>query len=371
MLASLFSTVILSASAEDGENVLPDKWKSYTEDFSDFNINDMKAGSSGKGALRGTVKTGTSEIITNGNESYLKVAPGRNEKLWFDIESEYYTLSFDFFMHANTTSWYGLYLLAGTINGGEINGWKWFLLNNAVRPGCQTNDCITENVGANVFNNGQANTDTWLTVRYVCNGDTMSLLIQNRETGTVLYDKSYTWTCDHGSGIKTPMLNFAQPADAADVWYYFDNIRFRNTTGDLDVVGVQSSAIADGEYAVRFVGTVNTTEYEKVGFEVVASYLENGVAKERTFTVDTCEVYTSILASNGNGVYSVTAKELGGKYLIALSITGIPASLGEVTFSVHSFAKMPDSEDMVKSETAAITATNDGSTVTLKVPDSE
>jgi hypothetical protein len=151
--------------------------------------------------------------------------------------------------------------------------------------------------------------------------------------------------------------------------FYIDNIRYENTTGKLDVVGVQSTAVANDKYSVRFIGTVNSTHaYDKLGFEVVASYTEGGVAKTKTFKLDTCQVYTSILASGaGNAPYVVSASQLGGEYLIALNITDIPSDLGEISFTVKAFGYYNDGIE-VRSEVAAFTATPNGDAVDLAKP---
>ena len=93
-----------------------------------------------------------------------------------------------------------------------------------------------------------------------------------------------------------------------------DNYRLENTTGELACVATQTSGIANGKYAIRFIGTVDSENYDKVGFDITANYVENGVAKRKRFTLEDCTVYTSILASYGNEVYN--APDLGGKYLI-------------------------------------------------------
>lgn len=103
-----------------------------------------------------------------------------------------------------------------------------------------------------------------------------------------------------------------------------------NTNG-FKLVGVQDTDPAAEKINVRFVGVVDQPEdFQKIGIKVTA-YL-NG-EKHKDFDIATTEVYKAITGS-ANGVNStITAEELGGEYVYALTIKGVPAS-GTVTFEV-------------------------------------
>ncbi len=101
----------------------------------------------------------------------------------------------------------------------------------------------------------------------------------------------------------------------------------------MEVVGAQIAKENNStDYAVRFIGTIDTLDATSVGFKVTATY-NNGntdvVSDEKTYTATT--VYTSILADNTTiSPYS----SWQSKYLAVLPIQGIPDSYGNVTFSV-------------------------------------
>ena len=131
----------------------------------------------------------------------------------------------------------------------------------------------------------------------------------------------------------------------------------------MNCVGAQASTVADGKYAVRFIGALNTEAYAKAGFEVVANY---GNGESKTFLIDTCRGYTGILASYGNEIF--TAQDLGGKLLIALSIKNIPTSVGEITFTVKALAYENGAATPNESNAVTVKAVVDGDTVTLVKP---
>ena len=122
-----------------------------------------------------------------------------------------------------------------------------------------------------------------------------------------------------------------------------DNISIKSFDGSINFVGAQKSTTvaADNTYAVRFIGTVDSLDYTTVGFKIKATYTENGQTVTRIFDKTDCKVYTSITASANDNIESYTAEELGGNYLIALSIYGIPVSAGDVTFEIVTVSDIP------------------------------
>lgn len=129
--------------------------------------------------------------------------------------------------------------------------------------------------------------------------------------------------------MKLGNVNADRPNTAQD----FDDFRIYNKAltaeelkthlGTVGAVfhGVQSTAVADGVYGVRFVGSIDSLDYSRVGFRVTA---QNG-AKE--WDVPTTTVYDSLLGSTESGIESYTAAALRGEgsYLFALTIRNIPA----------------------------------------------
>ena len=84
----------------------------------------------------------------------------------------------------------------------------------------------------------------------------------------------------------------------------------------------------DGAYNIRFVSLIDSLEYGKIGYDIVATY-EDG---SKEFKVDCKTVYTALTASIDatDAAYTVTS----GYYIMALAITGIPVSVGTVHFTV-------------------------------------
>lgn len=96
--------------------------------------------------------------------------------------------------------------------------------------------------------------------------------------------------------------------------------------------GCQMSAVTSGKFNTRFVGTVNSTDYKEVGFEItVTNY--NGQAGDMV-VYDTDTVYSSIIGnSTVGGAVTYTAAELDGTYIYALSVNNI-STAHPVTFLV-------------------------------------
>ena len=94
-------------------------------------------------------------------------------------------------------------------------------------------------------------------------------------------------------------------------------------------------------YHIRFVSWIDSLEYDMAGYTIVASYTEGGVGKTKTFSGEKTRcniVYTSLTGSvSGNTVaYSV----VGDGYLVVLAVSGIPADVGTVTFTVTPYTEI-------------------------------
>ncbi len=105
---------------------------------------------------------------------------------------------------------------------------------------------------------------------------------------------------------------------------YFD---YNKPTG-ATTLGYQVTDVKDGAYNIRFVSLIDSLEYGKIGYDIVATY-EDG---SKEFSVDCKTVYTALTASVDatDAAYTVTS----GYYIMALAITGIPVSVGTVHFTV-------------------------------------
>lgn len=118
------------------------------------------------------------------------------------------------------------------------------------------------------------------------------------------------------------------------------------------LTGVQDGKVTDNNTtSVRFIATLrDTLRYERVGFRITV----NG-GEEKIFSCQ--HVYLKLLASENGAQVEVSAEAMGGSYLYALTVNGIPAT-GTVTFTVVPFA-----DDQADSE-GAQTYLGQGYTVT-------
>ncbi len=126
--------------------------------------------------------------------------------------------------------------------------------------------------------------------------------------------------------------------------YYGNLAQVEDETVDITFRGIQNTDFSAETFAVRFIATVDSTNYQRVGFYITEA--NNGV--ELDTSTDT--VYTAINSSTGN---AYTAAELGGKYITAIVIKGIPAGTA-LNFTVTPYVIDMDGQ---KQEGAAYTVT--------------
>ena len=383
-VATVLVTVPTAAAATPEENVLPNGWKVVTENFenqftiSSANATDLKKDQTfDTGSIFSTGASAQVQSVsvvadpTDATNKALKVETGtlsRYNILPKDFASNYYNVTFDLYWNLETNNIYnGFYLCHDGLDGN----WLFQVTDSFVRSYCgddannpesgSDKDGVANSKRITTFDADPAkatNYNTWLSLKYVRDNDTFTLKIWEKDNpANVLYEQSRTFACSCGNNNTTPMIRFVQDknVDAASAWMLIDNLRYENTTGELACVATQTSNVVDGKYAIRFIGTVDSENYEKVGFEIIANYKENGVAKRKRFVLEDCTVFTSILASYGNEVYQ--APDLGGKYLIALSIYDIPISYGDITFTVKAMGTAINSDGSttpVESKTATL-----------------
>lgn len=118
--------------------------------------------------------------------------------------------------------------------------------------------------------------------------------------------------------------------------------------GQVELRGIQSLAEPTGGVtSVRLIGIVNTLELEAVGFEIIATYRDaEGTVHygNDIVALSTGTVWSSVLA---NGNVSVTAEELGGKYVYAVTINNVPVGEGvQVDFFVMPYSIAEGLEDV-------------------------
>ena len=124
-----------------------------------------------------------------------------------------------------------------------------------------------------------------------------------------------------------------------------------------EIVGMQYTDPSADTQNVRFLAALHSLDGSAVGFEITASYLdENDDVATKNWEKSCNYVYSSIIATSGGGtVASVTANELGGTYLVALSVDGVPVEAGvQIDFVVKSYV-IDDNGDKRYSETKTFT----------------
>ena len=179
-------------------------------------------------------------------------------------------------------------------------------------------------------------TDKWYSFKIVYKTNKVDYYVWERDAeGGVATAKHVTVDINPLNPTHTPALRI-MGGGATNATVAFDNLSFCKDSIGVDTVGAQVSAIVNDEYAVRFVGTVDSLDYSEVGFSIAATYLNGTEEVTKYFTEASSTVYTAITA-NDQGIKAYTAEELGGKYLIALGIHGIPASIEHIRFDVTAF----------------------------------
>ena len=195
---------------------------------------------------------------------------------------------------------------------------------------------VTAGEGKNVvvMNTGNAQPDVveveageWFEVTIIMTESGSTVFVNNQFMGTTsvtFAGRTMNWGVFH--------FNYADTDNT--VAYYVDDIEINTTADDafVKVTGYQKTVVdGEGKYNVRFIASIADIygAQENIGFEVTCA------EHSKNWNGVTTTVYNSITANFGTE--SVTAEELGGKYVTAYAITGIPAELGEVELVVKPY----------------------------------
>lgn len=124
---------------------------------------------------------------------------------------------------------------------------------------------------------------------------------------------------------------FGSHADAEE-YYRLSGISEGYEASDaVGYYGCQERNITEGKYDVRFISTVNSLDFESAGM-IITAECDSGYYD---LSFETTLVYESLNALDGNGnTVAVTASEIGGQYIMAITVGNIPYSAGDVTFKV-------------------------------------
>ena len=102
-----------------------------------------------------------------------------------------------------------------------------------------------------------------------------------------------------------------------------------------DYVGYQTTEIHDDAFDVRMIAGLDSLDYAATGFVVTTLWENNGDIQAKERDIDTLTVYESLKA-NGK---TVTAAELGSKYLVALPVEDIDATKDHVEIVIRPYVK--------------------------------
>ncbi|MGM9683858.1 MAG: hypothetical protein ACI3XQ_09690 [Eubacteriales bacterium] len=128
--------------------------------------------------------------------------------------------------------------------------------------------------------------------------------------------------------------------------FEIDDFRIYNTTLNVanskaliplmapgaDFYGYQTSAIKDNKFDIRFVGSIEGSHYDKIGFKVTATYTGGTQSWDKSGT----KVFEKLLGSSDGDLLEYTPSLVrgNGSYLYALTILNIPDDVGSIEFSV-------------------------------------
>lgn len=178
----------------------------------------------------------------------------------------------------------------------------------------------------NYISSVEMEANEWYTITLVMTSSGSTVFCNNKLIGT-------TASTFAGREAEWGLFNFNANASDNTETYYIDDIEITTVADDnfVKVTGYQKTGVDGGKYNVRFIASiVDLYEgQENIGFEITAE------AFGKSWGEPTTTVYNSITANFGTE--SVEASELGGKYVTAYAITGIPADVGEVEFVVKPY----------------------------------
>ena len=104
------------------------------------------------------------------------------------------------------------------------------------------------------------------------------------------------------------------------------------------VVGCQNTEVDEaGLYSIRFVASIPKLEYSEAGFSIALNYTENGLPVEKSLNKKCRTAYEALTANAAGDIQKITASDMGGAYLLALTIDEIPQSIGKIDFTVRAY----------------------------------
>ena len=353
--------------SETPDGVLPGNWHTHVTDFNNGDFIDGKydiwswdtalaSASIAAGNNNNALKISHDSSLGNSRlHQYLNVAKA---DLDFDLGTNY-TIGFDLFIDdtfKNTSGYHRIHLRPfGT--AGDLGAWVdirssgiYVQVNGGPASGT---------VSIEDYDNQE------LRVEYTRQGQTgtISLWVKGDKTNTLL-TSTFTSISDFSTKTVQPAVRFETNVNEGAYW--LDNLTIANVDGSTSMVAAQASVEAeevieegatytDNLCSVRFIATIDSLNYSKAGFKVNAAW---GDGETLSWYVDDCVAYNAISA-NENGVNKeYTATQLGGKYLIAVTLTNIPKDIANgMTLTAEAFVISQDGYATVYSGEGAVDIT--------------
>lgn len=201
-------------------------------------------------------------------------------------------------------------------------------------------------VGLNVVNDAlyisNFDTNAWYSIKIVRNSNNADYYVWKKTDSISTAAHAVVGGATTDAGI--PKLRLMNES-VSDAVFCFDNFSVKSLDATVKIAGVQASTEIDENdtYAVRMIAAVDSNIYKNAGFAINATYTnKQGQKVKRTFEEFECNYYTSITAYEDYKLETYTADDFGGKYLLALSIYGIPVDAGDIQFEIVAKMDVPE-----------------------------
>lgn len=110
----------------------------------------------------------------------------------------------------------------------------------------------------------------------------------------------------------------------------------------MKLIGYQTTPLRNDTYDIRFIAGVKNLDASYMGFKIDYTFERNGATVRDSKTVYCEYVYKNLTTDFGNA--SISAKEEGYEYLLALAVNNIPSDLA-ITYTVTPFRQLESSSD--------------------------
>ena len=173
----------------------------------------------------------------------------------------------------------------------------------------------------------------------------------------VTADGRYFISLDVTAGEKIYFLVHSEAnwTDTDRVAFHFDSVRYTSIDINEGVKVTNAQYKAEGQnYAVRFIATVDSLDYDEIGFLIEA---DDG-HMTKSYDKHCTEVFDSLLALDGDNEVTHDAIDFNGRYLMTMTLGDIPTDgSGNATFRVYAYY-VQNGQPTVTQEAAIFTTVN-------------